>query len=79
MKQSKLAISADGEVTMIYSDETAELLEELGEATVERVSNVEPVAGGWQATMIDGAVLPVYRLRADALAAEVEYLNSKLF
>ena len=78
MKTFKMSIGTNGKVAMIYDDAHAPFME-LGHATVTRASNVEPAAGGWQATMRDGTVIGPYRLRADALAAEVKYLEAKLF
>jgi hypothetical protein len=69
-----------GKLTMIYHDVHAGLLAQ-GKASITRASNVEPTTDGkgWQATMSDGTVLPATTLRQDALAAEVEYLERKLF
>jgi hypothetical protein len=75
---STVVIDADGSLMAIYDDELAGLLDE-GTATITRASNVEPDAAGyWVATMADGAVLPACKLRAEALAAEVAYLERKL-
>lgn len=69
----------NGTVTTIYSDELAPLIAK-GRATITRASAVEPAPnGGWTATMNDGTVLGPYRLRSEALTAEVAYLESKLF
>lgn len=69
----------DGIMTFIYSDENVDLLKE-GESTIERVSNVEPVPGGWKAYMLeDGAVLGPFKLRSEALEAEIKYLEEKMF
>ena len=74
-----ICIDLDGSITMIYSDEARGLLE-LGPATIERVSAVEPGADNcWYANMRDGTILGPYDLREDALAAEVAYLKEKLF
>ncbi len=83
MRNSKLAIETDGTITAIYDDELLDLVA-LGHATITRVSSVEPIFPDerpvvWQATMTDGTVLPGYTQRADALAAEVAYLEIKLF
>ena len=85
MKTSKIAIETDGTITMIYDDEIADLIA-LGNGTITRVSNVEPTNAwpyGWTVTMTNPAEpfpLPgVFRLRTAALAAEVAYLESKLF
>ncbi len=71
-----IIITAAGDLRFIYSDDAAELLN-AGAATVRRVSDVEPVAGGWSADMarVDGPVLGPFTLRAEALAAEVAWLK----
>lgn len=78
----------DGVVSFVYSDDLAGLLD-VGEATVERVSHVEPYDGSgvesfaarhdgcwWTADMrpVDGPVLGPFRMRADALQAERDWL-----
>lgn len=86
MKQSKISIDLDGVATAIYSDDLADLFDALGDAEISRASDVEPDGcGGWVATMRASftGCCPVklgsYRLRAEALAAEVEYLEKALF
>lgn len=77
-----ITITEDGRVQFIYSDDLAGLLE-IGHATVERASHVEPApGGGWTADMSPsgGPVLTQpdgqpFALRADALAAEVQWLR----
>lgn len=85
--QSAISISIrpDGSVAAIHNDALAELYSE-GEAEIRRASNVEPVktvAGDvmWQADMspVGGPKLEPKRLRADALAAEVEWLQQHGF
>ena len=62
-------------MTFIYADDLSPLLDE-GDATVTRVSHVEPscVDGqhGWTADMtpVDGPVLGPFTTRAEALDAE---------
>lgn len=79
---SIIKIAPDGVMTFIYSDALASLCEQ-GEAVITRASHVEPTADGhgWQADMspVDGPMLPVCKLRSEALAAEVTFLNQKLF
>ena len=76
----KLAIAPDGVVTAIYSDSLADLLSE-GRTEIKRASAVEPTQDGtgWLATMTDGSILGPFKLRSAALAAEVEYLEARLF
>lgn len=77
----KLIISINprtAELTFIYSDLLADLLKE-GKAEIRRVSNVEPCEGGWSAQMINGPLLGPFRLRSEALAAEIKYLEKELF
>lgn len=71
-------IDTDGSLSFIYSDEDRDLLDQ-GEATITRVSNVEPTVDGmWQATMQDGVQLPPCKYREDALKLEVDYINRNL-
>lgn len=85
---SNIVIEPDGTAVFIYNDELAGLLAE-GVAEVTRASNVEPmIGGGWEADMrpVAGEAGPVLRgadgkgfaLRADALAAEVEWINANI-
>ena len=81
MKNFTIAVAPEGEVTMIYSDAMVELMDQ-GEAQVTRASHVEPgVHGGWVADMapVGGPLLGPYRLREEALQAEVAWLETKLF
>lgn len=74
----KIFIPLEGDVKFIYSDDLAGLLQ-IGEASIERASNVEPCKeGGWTAEMKDGTVLGPYPLRQIALDAEVKYLEERL-
>lgn len=79
---SIIRIAPNGDLTFIYNDALVTLLDE-GQAEVKRASHVEPTADGqgWQADMspVNGPLLPVCKLRSEALAAEVDYLNQKLF
>jgi hypothetical protein len=82
----KIAIDSQGVCTLIYNDALEALLEE-GSAEVRRASHVEPhPAGGWTADMspVGGPVLYAadgkpFKLRSEALAAEVAYLSDLLF
>ena len=72
-----VTIDANGNARFIYNDHLAGLLEH-GRAHVERASHVEPDAnGGWFADMSPsgGPKLEGFRLRSEALAAEVAWLE----
>ena len=75
-----IAIKPDGSVQFIYDDLLAGLCEE-GEAVTQRASHVEPAEGGWTADLspVHGPVLGPYKLRAEALDVEVEWLKTHLF
>ena len=92
MQPLKLAIETDGTITAIHDDALAPLYLE-GRADITRASSVEPhrwiefepatchqseSITGWLATMNDGTKLGPYRLRSEALAAEVAYLEKQL-
>ena len=73
-------ISIQGDrMEFVYRDDLAELLDE-GEATVERVSHVEPSCEdgthGWTADMVDGPELGPFQTRGEALAAELRWLSA---
>lgn len=79
MEEHMISIDEDGTVTMIYSDEMRDFMDE-GVTEIKRVSNVEPgLDGNWWADMLNGDVLGPYKYRQDALDAEVKYLKEKLF
>lgn len=71
-----IIITADGNLKFIYNDAAAELLNE-GTAKIERASHVEPGAGGWMVDMspVNGPTFGPFPLRAEALAAEVQWLQ----
>lgn len=73
-----ISISPDAVITFIYSDLLQPLLAE-GIAQIRRVSQVEPCEGGWSATMEDKTVLGPFRLREEALGAEIAYIERTLF
>jgi hypothetical protein len=80
-----VTVKPDGTIAAIHNDALAALYEE-GKAEVKRASHVEPVNGGeqvnWVADMspiAPGVVLGPFRLRSEALAAEVEWLKQNLF
>lgn len=72
-KTLMLVVDPDGTVAGIYCDELADLLDE-GNAAIRRASTVEPGPGGWYAEIFDGPTLGPYRLRQEALDAEVRWL-----
>jgi hypothetical protein len=79
MRNITLSIGSSGTVAAIYDDEMAALLGE-GQARIQRASHVEPTPDGqWTADIIGGPLLGPYPLRAQALAAEVEWLQGKMF
>jgi hypothetical protein len=79
-KEYIIGVSDAGELTFIYADELAFLLE-LGDAKIKRASHVEPAPdGGWEADMrpVGGHVLGPFALRQTALDSEVEYLEQNI-
>jgi len=67
----------------IYSDDLKPYFDALGQSLTQRASDVEPDGDGWtagiRAWVPGGAVeLGPFPTRADALAAEVEYLGCVL-
>lgn len=80
MPKLKLKISKSGEITYIYNDLLAGLAQNNG-ASIRRVSHVEPTADGkWEAQMLDfNVTLGPFRLRSEALEAEMQFLDEKLF
>ena len=77
MRSSNVSILVlpNGDLRMIYHDDIAPLLT-MGESRIVRASHVEPAAQGWTADMVDGPTLGPFALRQDALAAEVEWLQT---
>ena len=79
MDKIRIKVNTEGEITFIYRDDLRGLLRE-GEASIRRVSNVEPDENGdWIASMSDGTTIGPFTLRTDALNAEVAYLEKKMF
>jgi hypothetical protein len=71
-------IDSTGTARFIWNDDLAGLLEH-GDARVVRASHVEPDdRGGWLADMSPsgGPVLGPFKLRAEALVAEVGWLRT---
>ena len=73
-----LNILPDGTIQSIWSDELVDLAEQ-GDATIQRVSHVEPTpTGQWTADMspVDGPALGPFRTRGEALAREISWLKT---
>lgn len=76
-----ISVDPNGNMTAIYDDELTDLFQE-GSVTIRRASNVEADKNGqWWAEMLDGTgtKLGPFTKRQDALDAEKEYLERKLF
>jgi hypothetical protein len=74
-------IAPNGTVHAIYSDGLAKLIEESDTVSISRASHVEPTPDGqWTADMspVAGPVLGPFRLRQEALDAEVAWLEQHL-
>jgi hypothetical protein len=72
----ELIIDPCGDIRCIY-DETLDL-SQFGQVRIERVSHVEPTADGqWRADLspVNGPGLGPFRLRSEALRAELEWLE----
>jgi hypothetical protein len=84
MSAISLAIKPDGSIAAIHNDALVTLYDE-GETTIRRASHVEPIDGGeqvnWVADLspVNGPKLGPYRLRSDALQAEVDWLERNGF
>jgi hypothetical protein len=77
-----IAIEQDGSLTFVHSDQVAAMLAPLGQVTIKRASHVEPnEQAQWEADMSPsgGETLGPFPTRTQALSAEVEWLNKKLF
>lgn len=76
-----VSIAPDGKLQFLYNDDLRPLMA-LGKATVTRASDVEPTAEGeWTADLsrVGGPVLGPFKLREQALAAEVQWLEDNNF
>jgi len=74
-----LSVDENGVIRCIYNDDLAELIQE-GQGTLQRASHVEPDPkrlGFWFADLspVGGPVLEGFKLRQEALDAEVEWLR----
>lgn len=76
---STLTIQPDGSITFIHSDDLTDVLD-LGAATIRRASHVEPIGKEWFADLspVHGPVLGPFRLRSEALTAEVAWLENEM-
>jgi hypothetical protein len=73
-----ITIQPDGTLRFIWSDELRPILA-LGRGSIERASHVESNdANQWEADLspVGGPVLGPFDNRSDALAAEIEWLQS---
>ena len=73
----EITIQPDGSLQFIWSDSLVGLMDE-GEGQITRASHVEPnERGEWMADLspVGGPSLGPYRLRQDALDAEVAWLR----
>lgn len=80
-KESHIISCSDGVIKHIYSDELAGLSDIPGSSSISRASHVEPSAdGSWIADLrpCGGPVLHGFRLRAEALAAEKEWIEENI-
>ena len=81
-----LRFRPDGTMVAVYEDAERTLgaavagLREIADIVTRRASHVEPDGEGWTADMapMGGPVLGPFPLRADALAAEHEWLDANL-
>lgn len=69
------SVAPDGALHFIYDDPLAPFLD-LGDANIKRASHVEPKETLWFAdlVLVGGPVLGPYKLRTEALEAEVAWL-----
>ncbi len=75
----ELCISKSGKIVVVYNE--AVDLSALGTTTITRASHVEPdTAGQWWADLgpVSGPRLGPFRLRSQALAAELDWLDARL-
>jgi len=75
----ELIITGTGVIRCLYGEEIP--LASLGRLAIRRASTVEPDAeGDWQAGLapVGGPILGPFRRRSEALAAEMQWLNTHL-
>lgn len=75
----RLHVAADGTIRFVYSDAARALIDS-GRSSIRRASHVEPAGTRWTADLspVGGPFLGPFETRAEALAAEVSWLNSNL-
>jgi hypothetical protein len=76
----KVLISSSGSIQFVYNDELVSVMD-CGDYRIKRASHVEPGADGWVADMAPllGPILGPFKLRGQALEAELDWLNDHLF
>ncbi len=81
--QYTFVVASDGTLKTIYDDDLADFLTGAGKVSITRASFVEPTPDGkWTADMSpsgENVILGPFRLREEALTAERDYLEKKLF
>lgn len=74
-----IRVEADGAICAVYADDLIGVTEAIGDARICRASHVEPApdGSGWTADLapMAGPILGPFARRADALAAEVAWLD----
>ena len=82
MRERILKINCEAEVSAIYGDDLAGLIEQAETVSITRASHVEPTTDGqWTADLspVGGPVLGPFALRQTALDEEVAWLKLNLF
>jgi len=82
VRERLLKINCEAEVSAIYGDDLAGLIEQAETVSITRASHVEPTTDGqWTADLspVGGPVLGPFALRQTALDEEVAWLKQNLF
>jgi len=82
VRERILKINCEAEVSAIYGDDLAGLIEQAETVSITRASHVEPTTDGqWTADLspVGGPVLGPFALRQTALDEEVAWLKQNLF
>jgi len=82
VRERILKINCEAEVSAIYGDDLAGLIEQAETVSITRASHVEPTTEGqWTADLspVGGPVLGPFALRQTALDEEVAWLKQNLF